>query len=161
MKIHLIWAQDENGVIGKDGNLPWYISEDLKNFKKLTSGSTILMGRNTWESLPIRPLPERRNIVLSSKEVPDVEYYTSIEECIEALDGDATEKLFVIGGTTVYCNFIHRADELHITHVDELTEGIDTYFPVTIQKIQKEFEQIEERALSVNAVYSRWVKSNM
>ena len=161
MKIHLIWAQDENGGIGKDGKLPWHISEDLKNFKRLTSGSTILMGRNTWESLPVRPLPERRNIVLSSKEVPDVEYYTSVEECIEALDGDGTEKLFVIGGATVYRNFIHRADELHITHVDELTEGIDTYFPVTILKIQKEFEQIEERALSDNAVYSRWVKSKM
>jgi dihydrofolate reductase len=161
MKIHLIWAQDENGGIGKDGNLPWHISEDLKNFKRLTSGSTILMGRNTWESLPVRPLPERRNIVLSSKEVPDVEYYTSVEECIETLDGDGTEKLFVIGGTTVYRNFIHRADELHITHVDELTEDIDTYFPVTILKIQKEFEQIEEWALSDNAVYSRWVKSKM
>ena len=119
------------------------------------------MGRNTWESLPVKPLPERRNIVLSSKEVPDVEYYTSVEECIEALDGDGTEKLFVIGGTTVYRNFIHRADELHITHVDELTEGIDTYFPVTILIIQKKFEQIEERALSDNAVYSRWVKSKM
>jgi len=161
MKIHLIWAQDERGGIGKNGKLPWHISEDLKNFKKLTSGSTILMGRNTWESLPVRPLPERRNIVLSSKEVPDVEYYTSVEECIKTLDGDGTEKLFVIGGTTVYRNFIHRADELHITHVDEMTKGIDTYFPVTILKIQKEFEQIEERALSDNAVYSRWVKSKM
>ena len=161
MKIHLIWAQDENGGIGKDGKLPWHISEDLKNFKRLTSGSTILMGRNTWESLPVRPLPERRNIVLSSKEVPDVEYYTSVEECIETLDGDGTEKLFVIGGTTVYRNFIHRADELHITHIDEMTKGIDTYFPVTLQKIQTEFEQIEEQALSDNAIYSHWVKSKL
>ena len=88
MKIHLIWAQDHNGGIGKDGNLPWHISEDLKNFKRLTSGSTILMGRNTWESLPIRPLPERRNIVLSHKEIPDVECYASVEECVETLYGD-------------------------------------------------------------------------
>ena len=161
MKIHLIWAQDHNGGIGKDGNLPWHISEDLKNFKRLTSGSTILMGRNTWESLPVRPLPERRNIVLSSKEVPDVEYYTSVEECIETLDGDGTEKLFVIGGTTVYRNFIHRADELHITHVDEMTKGIDTYFPVTLQKIKMGFEQIEEQALSDNAIYSHWVKNKI
>ena len=159
MQIHLIWAQDENGGIGKDGKLPWHISADLKNFKKLTSGSAILMGRNTWESLSIRPLPERRNIVLSHKEIPDVEYYMSVEECIQILDGDGTEKLFVIGGSTVYRNFIHRADELHITHVDELTEGIDTYFPVTIQKIQMEFEQIKEQPLSDNAVYSHWVKS--
>ena len=158
MQIHIIWAQDENGGIGKDGKLPWHISEDLKNFKRLTSGSTILMGRNTWESLPVRPLPERRNIVLSSKEISDVECYTSVEECIETLDGDGTEKLFVIGGSTVYRNFIHSADELHITHVDELTKGIDTYFPVTMQKIQQEFKQIEERNLSDNAVYSHWVK---
>ena len=159
MKIHLIWAQDENGGIGKDGNLPWHISEDLHNFKKLTLNSTILMGRRTWESLPIRPLPERRNIVLSSNDVPDVECYSSSGECLEILNGDGTEKLFVIGGTTIYRNFINRADELHITHVDELTEGIDTYFPVTILKIQKEFEQIEDRALSENAIYSHWVKS--
>ena len=161
MKIHLIWAQDEHGGIGKNGKLPWHISEDLKNFKKLTLGSAIIMGRNTWESLPIRPLPERRNIVLSHQEIPDVECYTSVEECVEALDGDGTEKLFVIGGSTVYRNFIHRADELHITHVDESTEDIDTYFPVTMLKIQKEFEQIEEWALSDNAVYSHWVKSKM
>ncbi len=158
MKIHLIWAQDKNGGIGKDGNLPWHISEDLKNFKKLTSGSAILMGRNTWESLPIRPLPERRNIVLSRKVLSDVECYTSLEECIETLDGDGTEKLFVIGGSTVYRNFIHRADELHITQVNEMTQGIDTYFPVKMLKIKNEFEKINEIELSKKAIYTQWVK---
>ena len=158
MQIHIIWAQDENGGIGKDGKLPWHISEDLKNFKKLTSGSTILMGRNTWESLPARPLPERRNIVLSRKEIPDVECYTSVEECIEKFDDDDTEKLFVIGGSTVYLNFIHRADELHITQVNEMTQGIDTYFPVTMLKIKKEFEKINETELSKKAIYTQWVK---
>ena len=158
MQIHLIWAQDKNGGIGKDGKLPWHISEDLKNFKKLTSDSTILMGRNTWESLPVRPLPERRNIVLSSKKIPDVECYTSVEECIEKLDDDGTEKLFVIGGSTVYRNFIHRADELHITDVDERTQGIDTYFPVTMLKIKNEFEKINETKLSNKAIYTQWVK---
>ena len=158
MKIHLIWAQDEHGGIGKNGKLPWHISEDLKNFKKLTSGSAILMGRNTWESLPIRPLPERRNIVLSHKKIPDVECYTSVKECVETLDGDGTEKLFVIGGSTVYRNFIHRADELHITQVNEMTKGIDTYFPVTMLKIKKEFEKINETELSKKAIYTQWVK---
>ena len=158
MQIHLIWAQDENGGIGKDGKLPWHISEDLKNFKRLTLGSTILMGRNTWESLPVRPLPERRNTVLSSKEIPDVVCYTSIEECIETLYGDGTEKLFVIGGTTVYSNFINRADELHITQVNKMTQGIDTYFPVTMLKIKKEFEKVNETELSKKAIYTQWVK---
>ena len=158
MQIHLIWAQDKNGGIGKDGKLPWHISEDLKNFKKLTSGSTILMGRNTWESLPARPLPERRNIVLSSKLLSDVECYTSVEECIDTLDSDGTEKLFVIGGTTAYRNFIHRANELHITQVNEMTQGIDTYFPVTMLKIKKKFEKINETELSKKAIYTQWVK---
>ena len=158
MQIHLIWAQDENGGIGKDGKLPWHISEDLKNFKRLTLGSTILMGRNTWESLPVRPLPERRNIVLSSKEIPDVVCYTSIEECIEKLDDDGTEKFFVIGGSTVYRNFIHMADELHITQVNAMTQGIDTYFPVTMLKIKVQFEKINETELSKKAIYTQWVK---
>ena len=158
MKIHCIWAQDENGGIGKDGKLPWHISEDLTNFKRLTSGSTILMGRNTWESLPVKPLPERRNIVLSSKVLSDIECYTSVEECIETLDGDGTEKLFVIGGSTVYRNFIHRADELHITQVNEMTQDIDTYFPVTMLKIKKEFEKINETKLSKKAIYTQWIK---
>ena len=158
MQIHLIWAQDQNGGIGKDGKLPWHISNDLKNFKKLTLGSTVLMGRNTWESLPVQPLPERRNIVLSSREIADVECYTSLEECIEKLDSDGIQVLFVIGGSKVYRKFIHRADELHITLVDEFTEGIDTYFPVTMLKIKEEFEKIDEVDLGEEAVYTHWIR---
>ena len=158
MQIHLIWAQDQNGGIGIDGKLPWHISNDLKNFKELTLGSTVLMGRNTWESLPVQPLPERRNIVLSSREIADVECYTSLEECIEKLDADGIQVLFVIGGSKVYRNFIHRADELHITLVDEFTEGIDTYFPVTMLKIKEEFEKIDEVDLEDNAVYTHWIR---
>ena len=66
MNIELIWAQDENGGIGKNGKLPWHISEDLQNFKKITAGFPIIMGRKTWESLPKKPLPERRNIVIKT-----------------------------------------------------------------------------------------------
>ena len=159
MQIHLIWAQDENSGIGKKGKLPWHISEDLKNFKILTLGSTIIMGRKTWESLPLRPLPERRNIVLSSKALSDVESYYSVKECIKKLDSDDIEKIFVIGGSTVYQHFIHMANELHITMVDEMTEDIDTYFPVSMPIIQQKFEKIEERSLADNAIYSHWIQS--
>ena len=158
MKIHLIWAQDENGGIGKDGNLPWHISEDLQNFKKLTLNSTILMGRHTWESLPIKPLPKRKNIVLTSQHFKDVECFSSVEECVEKLDAQGTSILFVIGGSKVYRNFIHRADELHITLVDKNTEGIDTYFPVTMQKIKEEFKKISGIDLCADATYSHWVR---
>ena len=158
MKIHLIWAQDQNGGIGKEGKLPWNISEDLKNFKKLTLNSTILMGRHTWESLPIKPLPNRKNIVLSSQNMPEVESYSSVKECVEKLDAQGTSTLFVIGGSKVYQKFIHRADELHITFVDINTVGIDTYFPVTLLKIKEEFKKISELELGDDATYSHWIK---
>ena len=158
MKIHLIWAQDENGGIGKDGKLPWHISEDLQNFKKLTLNSTILMGRHTWESLPIKPLPKRKNIVLTSQHFEDVECFSSVEKCVEKLDAQGTSILFVIGGSKVYRNFIYRADELHITLVDKNTEGIDTYFPVTMQNIKEEFKKIRVIDLCADATYSHWVR---
>ena len=94
MNIHMIWAQDNNNAIGRDGTLPWHFSEDLKNFKKLTIGSPIIMGRKTWESLPINPLPDRRNIVLSSTEQEDVENYSSIEDCIASLNDDTFNTSF-------------------------------------------------------------------
>ena len=80
MNIELIWAQDKNGGIGKGGKLPWHISEDLQNFKKITSGFPVVMGRKTWESLPLKPLPKRRNIVLSSQTIKDVEVYNSVDD---------------------------------------------------------------------------------
>ena len=73
MKIHLIWAQEKDGGIGINNDLPWHLSEDLKNFKKLTLSKPIIMGRKTWESLPFKPLPKRRNVVLSSQSMNGVE----------------------------------------------------------------------------------------
>ena len=93
--IHLIWAQDENGGIGKNGKLPWYISEDLKKFKKITSNSTIIMGRKTWESLPMKPLPNRDNIVLSSTAQNNVTTYKSYKECLNQLKKKNIKKVFV------------------------------------------------------------------
>ena len=160
MKIHLIWAQDQNGGIGKDGKLPWHIPEDLKNFKKLTLNSTVVMGRKTWMSLTIKPLPERRNVVLSSNSMADVENYNSIEQCIETLYQDNVKKIFVIGGAQIYQHFIHRSDQLHITLVDADTEGIDTYFPISMAKIKSMFNKEEEFSLGKAAVYTRWRKTH-
>ena len=158
MKIHLIWVQDQNGGIGKNSNVPWHIPEDLKNFKKLTLNSTIVMGRKTWASLPIKPLPKRRNVVLSSNTIADVESYSSVEECIETLYKDDVKKLFVIGGAQIYKQFIHRSDELHITLVGVEAQGIDTYFPISMAKIKSMFTKEEEFYLGDVAIYTRWKK---
>ena len=102
MEIHLIWAQDFKGGIGKNGQLPWHISEDLKNFKKITLDSTIIMGRKTWDSLPFKPLPKRRNIVLSSSDISNIEVYHNVENCIEILKKESISKIFIIGGASIY-----------------------------------------------------------
>ena len=98
MKVHLIWAQDLNGGIGRDGKLPWYIPEDLKNFKKITTQSIVIMGRKTWDSLPLKPLPKRRNIVLSSTSQDNVETYSTYNECISQLKNTFGEPAAEGGG---------------------------------------------------------------
>ena len=84
MIIKLIWAQDFSSGIGINNKLPWCFSEDLQKFKSLTLNSTIVMGRKTWESLKIKPLPKRKNIVLSSKKINNIECYKSIEELMNS-----------------------------------------------------------------------------
>ena len=91
-----------------------------------------------------KPLPKRRNIVLSSNSIVDVENYNSIEQCIESLYQDDVKKIFVIGGAQIYQNFIHRSDQLHITLIDSNIEGIDTYFPISMAKIKSMFNKEEE-----------------
>ena len=158
MAIHIIWAQDNNGGIGKDNRLPWHISEDLINFKKLTLNNPIIMGRKTWDSLPKKPLPKRRNIVLSSKKIDDVESYTSIESCLEALKNDNLTDVFVIGGEMIYKSFFNYSDTLHITFINKNVLGIDTFFPIKLNEIEKKYTMIEENDLTNECIYTKWEK---
>ena len=158
MNIHIIWAQDNNGGIGKDNKLPWHISEDLINFKKITSDSTVIMGRKTWTSLPKKPLPNRRNIVLSSKNIDDVESYSSVDLCLKSLAQDKIPDIFIIGGKMIYSGFFNYADILHITFIDEIIDGIDTYFPINIEEIKKTYRMIEKITLTKKCVYTKWIK---
>ena len=158
MNIELVWAQDNNGGIGKNGKLPWHVSEDLKNFKKITSGSPIVMGRKTWESLPFKPLPNRRNIVLSSKLIKEIDTYHSIESCIQILEKELVEKIFVIGGRTIYESFYYKATTLHLTVINEDVDNIDTFFPIPLNKIKENFIEVEKMNLSNTAIYTKWEK---
>ena len=134
---------EKNRVIGKDGKLPWYISEDLKRFKRLTTGHAVLMGRKTFESIVERlgkPLPERRNIVLTSKSFahyPGVETHTSIESALAALKSE--EKIFVVGGEKVFKETLQIADALELTIVEGDYEG-DAFFPEYEEIITKQFQ---------------------
>ena len=157
MEVHLIWAQDNRGGIGENGNLPWHISEDLKNFKKITSGSTIVMGRKTWESLPIKPLPNRDNIIMSTKNQYAVTTYNSYEECINELSKKNIKKIFIIGGRSLYELFFNDAHFLHITNVHYINNKINEFFPITSDVIEKKFHKISSKNISEEATYNLWV----
>lgn len=125
MKLAIIAAIGKNRVIGSGGKLPWHVSEDLKRFKRLTTGHTVLMGRKTFESIG-KPLVNRRNVVISSKPIPNVETYPSIEAALKALANE--EAVFVVGGGKIYSQLLAKADELYLTLVETTVEG-DTFFP--------------------------------
>ena len=131
MTVTLIWAEAADRVIGVDGALPWHLPEDLRRFKELTMGSTVVMGRITWESLPVkvRPLPGRRNIVITRQASYDAlgaEVVSSLEEALK-LAGD--EDVWVAGGASIYEQALPFADRVVRTRVQLQADG-DTRAPV-------------------------------
>lgn len=120
----LVWAEDETGAIGKDGKLPWHLPNDLKFFKKTTSGKTIVMGRKTFESMGNRPLPNRENYILSRQKDYQAPGAIVINELKELPEGD----IYVIGGSEIYKQFLPHADVLIRTKIAGSFDG-DTFFP--------------------------------
>ena len=124
---------EKNRVIGKDGKLPWHISEDLKRFKRLTVGNPVLMGRKTFESILQRngkPLPERKNIVLTTSrrypDLPNVATYPSLDCAMNGLADE--ERVFIIGGEKVFAETLLLAHRLELTIVEDDYDG-DAFFP--------------------------------
>ncbi|MGY2082133.1 dihydrofolate reductase [Blastococcus sp. SYSU DS0539] len=126
--VALIWAQARGGVIGVEGGLPWHLPEDLALFRRLTTGSTVVMGRRTWESLPerFRPLPGRRNVVLTSDPAWSADGAQRAASVAEVLAGQ--DPFWVIGGGEVYAAFLPHAARLVVTDVDVHVAG-DTWAP--------------------------------
>ena len=116
----------KNRVIGKDNDMPWHLSDDLKNFKKVTMGSTIIMGRLTYESIG-KPLPKRKNIVLSRKlKDPNLLVFDNLDNALSTLKDE--REIFIIGGEDIYCQTVNRANKIYLTTINEELEG-DKYFP--------------------------------
>mgnify|MGYP006170155185 FL=1 len=159
MNIHMIWAQDMNNAIGREGTLPWYFSEDLKNFKKLTTKNTIIMGRKTWDSLPVKPLPDRRNIVISSTNQEGVESYTSIKGCRDSLNNDREVlDVYIIGGMSIYKFFYKHADTLHITLISKIYPDIDTFFPISLSQIKLDFNLKSKNDVNEELSFTVWTR---
>lgn len=128
--ISIIVAIAQNGAIGYKGDLIYHLSADLRRFKELTTGNTVIMGRKTYESLPKGALPNRRNIVLTRQQgvsFPGTEVYSSLDEALSKCARD--EKVYIMGGAQVYTQALPMADELEITLVNDTPALADTFFP--------------------------------
>ena len=129
MRINIIAAVAKNNAIGKNNKLLYWLPNDLKRFKALTTGHTIVMGRKTFDSLPKGALPNRRNVVVSRSvaELPGCDVYSSVEDAIGSCTPD--EDVYVIGGESIYRQTLAMADRLCLTEIDDTPEGADAFFP--------------------------------
>ena len=131
MKVTIVAAVARGGVIGRNGDIPWRIPEDMAFFKALTTNHPVVMGRRTWDSLPerYRPLPDRRNVVVTRNDewvAEGAERTASLEHALGLLGGE--ERVFVIGGAEIYAAALPVADELLLTEIELDVEG-DAFFP--------------------------------
>jgi len=127
--ISIIVAVSDDWGIGRNNELLWHIPEDLKRFRKLTMGNALIMGKKTWESLPRKPLAGRKNIVLTDVHGELIDGSITAYSIEDAMNKCRDEEVFVIGGGSIYRQFIDRADRLYITHVHRKAPA-DVYFPV-------------------------------
>ena len=156
MKISLIVAVAEDRAIGDKGNLLWHLSSDLKRFKAITTGHTIIMGRKTYDSLPNGALPNRRNIVISRqlKSLKDAEVYADIDEALKAASNEDT--VYIIGGGEIYNKTFPLAEELHLTLVHKSYPEADTRFPewkLTDWNILKQEQIGQDEKNELDSVY--------
>ena len=122
----MIVAMSKNRVIGKDNVMPWHLSDDLKNFKKITMGKTIIMGRRTYDSIG-KALPGRKNVILSRNlKDKDILVFDNLENALVNVGHD--EEIFIIGGQDIYSQTINKANKLYLTTINDEIEG-DKFFP--------------------------------
>ena len=149
MILCLIVAAAENGAIGKNNQLPWNIPEDLKYFKAVTSGKTVIMGRKTFESIG-RPLPQRRNLVISRRadfKPAGVEVFASLADALAAgaQQAGVQEEVFVVGGGEIYRESLPQIKRAYVTEIHQAIEG-DAFFP--LDQVKKEFQLVSRKDFS-------------
>lgn len=155
--VGLVWAEAREGVIGADGGMPWHVPEDMAHFREITGSHDVIMGRRTWESLPprFRPLPGRRNIVVTRSDAwaaEGAERAGSLDEALE-LAGDG--EVWVIGGGMLYAEAVDRADVLEVTRLDLAVDG-DTRAPSTRGWRQVAADPVEGWRMSRNGIPYRF-----
>jgi dihydrofolate reductase len=154
MILTLIAGVARNGTIGRDNQLLWHLPEDLKHFRAATMGAPVIMGRKTWQSLPerFRPLPGRRNLVLSRQpgfEAPGAQVLPDLDTALKLAEASGAVRAFVIGGAQIYREALPRADELLLTEVERDFEG-DAHFPAFSRSAFAEIERERHQAAPPN-----------
>lgn len=146
--VSLVVAVSRNGVIGRDGGLPWHISSDLRRFKAVTMGKPVIMGRKTWESLPKKPLPGRTNIIVTRQaafEAAGALVAADVEAALALAALEQPGEICVIGGGEIYRQTLPHARRIHLTEVDMDVEG-DTRFPSLSPSEWREVSREEVKA---------------
>jgi len=152
--VGIIVAVSPEGVIGVDGGIPWHYSSDMKRFKRITTGTTVIMGRHTWESLPKKPLKDRRNIVITSRDLEGVDCYLDIASALASTTGD----VWFIGGARIYEEAMGHADLIDLTYVPD---HVDTKGAVRFPEIDETVwdprprERAEDDARLERQIYRR------
>ena len=157
MQVNLIFARAANGVIGRDGQMPWHLPEDLAHFKQLTSGCPVIMGRKTWDSLParFRPLPGRTNIVITRQDDWDeigVQRASSLREALQICESHSV--VWVIGGAQIYAQALPLAHTVEVTEIEADYDG-DAFAP----ELGHEWQEVaRERHISASGVHFSFVR---
>ncbi len=165
MRVGMIWAAARSGAIGRDGDMPWHLPEDLAHFKQVTLGAPVIMGRRTWESLPerFRPLPGRENIVVTR----DADYValgaavrSSLEEALHLVDNTEAEIVWIMGGGEMYRAALPFADELVVTRIELDVPDADTFAP----EIDAEWQLVDSGSPAVSGTglgyrFERWERA--
>ena len=149
MQINIIAAVSKNMAIGNENKLLYWLPNDLKRFKALTTGHTIVMGRKTFESLPKGALPNRRNVVLSRSlnALPGAEVFADLASALSTCSAD--EEVYIIGGASIYLQAMPMADRLCLTEIDDIADSADAFFPEVSheqwQEVWSESHDIDEK----------------
>lgn len=160
--ITIIAALAQNNAIGLNNKLLYWLPNDLKRFKSLTTGHTIIMGRKTYESLPKGALPNRRNIVLSRQEGISFDGAESFKSLQEALVQCKGEEVFIIGGAMLYAEALNIADRLCLTHIEATPDKADAFFPnidSKIWKVEKEETFQKDEKHEQNYTFTDYVRA--
>lgn len=159
----LIVARARNGAIGRNGTIPWHAPEDLRAFQRETLGGAVIMGRATWDSLPRKPLPQRLNIVVTSRPAEAVEgvIFTTLDRALGHAADHGHSRVYAIGGAAIYAHFLPLAHRLLITEVQIDVPDADTFFPDIMPAMWHQIGQIALRDTDPACLLNEYVRTGI